>query len=298
MELSQFKDFLIGIDCSDLTISAYSNDLAIFSDWYRQTNGVDLQPSNLTSSDVRDYKQFLLVQKHSSPATINRKLASIRMYAKWAVESKLIPFNPVSGVKNVDEQQLSPKWLTRLEQASLLREAEKQILSSHTPRRLIESRRNHSIIELLLNTGIRLNELCSLEIQDVQLSERKGHLTVRNGKGMKMRVVPLNHSARKAIQDWLTIRAQNPSQKLFVGMKGELKPRAVQEIVQGLGEKAHIKVTPHSLRHSFAKNLIDTNRVSLDKVGMLCGHKSLNTTKNYCIPSLGNLQQSVDFLDD
>jgi site-specific recombinase XerD len=297
MELTGFKQFLTDIDSSELTISAYCQDMSLFSSWFEQSNGQSLTPQNLTSIDVREYKQWLLLNKKLRPATINRKIASIRMYAKWAVESKQITFNPISGVKRVAEQRLAPKWLTKTEQAALLREAERQILAAHTPARKFESQRNLSILILLQNTGIRLTECTTLEVQDFQITDRKGLLTVRCGKGGKTRVIPLNSSARKAISDWMQIRPMNSGNKLFIGKNGDLQQRAIQKIFSALGEKAHINVTPHSFRHSFAKNLIDTHQVSLDRVGQICGHKSLDSTKIYTVGSMQDLQESVDFLD-
>jgi integrase/recombinase XerC len=298
MELNGFKQFLTKQDSSILTIDAYCRDVTMFSHWFEQTNGEELNPKNLTSMDVRDYKQFLLVHQQARPATINRRLASIRMYVNWALDSKEISYNPISGIRGVGEQKLSPKWLSKLEQAALIREAEKKILASTTPVRGFEARRDRSILILMLNTGLRLSELCSLELHDIQLSERKGMLIVRNGKGMKTRTIPLNNSARKAIQDWFHIRPDTLSKNLFIGMKGDLKQRAIQEILKDLGEKANVHVTPHTLRHSFGKNLINTDRVSLDKVGMLLGHSSLNSTKIYTTPSLKDLNDSVGFLDE
>ena len=127
MNLDGFKQYLIHQDCSKLTIEAYCHDMTSFSQWFANTNSEELFPYNLTSTDVREFKQFLLVDKHARPATINRKLASIRMYVNWAIDSKQIEYNPISGIKSVEEEKLSPRWLSRLEQAALLRESERRI---------------------------------------------------------------------------------------------------------------------------------------------------------------------------
>jgi site-specific recombinase XerD len=298
MELSGFEQYLTNLDCAKLTTQAYCKDMSMFARWFEQTNGQELMPQNLTSTDVREYKQYLLIQQQARPATINRRLASIRMYVRWAMDSNQLSYNPISGVKSVAEQKLAPKWLSRLEQAALIREAEKNILASHTETRRLEAIRDRSILILMSNTGVRLQELISLDIHDIQMTERKGMLTVRCGKGMKTRVIPLNNTARTAIKEWLQIRPECGSEKLFTGMKGDLKQRAVQEIFKNLGEKAHVHFTPHSLRHTFAKNLIDTSQVSLDKVGILLGHASLNSTKIYTTPSDKDLTDSVNFLDN
>lgn len=298
MDLNGFKQYLLNLDSSPLTIDAYCQDIKLFSVWFEQTNGQELTPQLLTSMDVRDFKQYQLLQRHARPATINRKLASLRMYIKWSLDTNQISYNPITSIKSVAEQKLSPKWLTKIEQAALMREAERQILASHTPTRLFESQRNRVILILMSNTGVRLTELVSLELQDIQMTDRKGQLTIRNGKGTKTRIIPLNNSARKALVEWLQIRPEHSGSNLFVSINGDLGQRAVQEIFRGFSEKIHVHVTPHSLRHTFAKNLIDTGQVSLDKVGICCGHKSLNSTKIYCFPSLTDLQASLNLLDD
>ena len=298
MELNEFTLYLTNKDCSPLTINAYCQDMQLFSIWFEQTNGQKLFPNNVTSMDVREYKQFLLLHKKQRPATINRKLAAIRTYINWALDSKIISYNPITGIKSIEEQKLSPKWLSKKEQSSVLREIERRIMMSNTPTRRFEALRDKSIVILMLNTGIRLGELCSLEIQDIELSERKGYLTIRNGKGMKTRVIPLNSTARNALQEWKKIRPESIVQKLFLGMRGDLKPRAVQEMFQTLGEKTHVHITPHTLRHCFGKNLIDTSQVSLDKVGLLMGHSSLSTTAIYTTPNLNDLDIAVRYLEN
>jgi integrase/recombinase XerC len=149
----------------------------------------------------------------------------------------------------------------------------------------------------LLNTGLRVSELINQEMMDISLMDRKGELCVRAGKGEKQRVLPLNNSARKSLKAWFDVRPETDLQKVFISQRGAIKARAVQSILEDLGKSARIsKMTPHMARHTFAKNLVNSG-VSLEKVAMLLGHTSLDTTMVYITPGFSDLDQAVRVLD-
>ena len=120
-------------------------------------------------------------------------------------------------------------------------------------------KRNLAILRTLQHTGLRVGELCDLRLSDVLISERKGSVTVRSGKGGKHRVVPLNVDARKAISDYQEVRPKVADDHLFIGQRGEpLRPQGVELIVAKYARLAGLEnVTPHVLRHSFAKQVLD-----------------------------------------
>jgi site-specific recombinase XerD len=123
----------------------------------------------------------------------------------------------------------------------------------------------------LLNTGLRVSELVTLEIEDITFSERKGKLRVRAGKGTKERILPLNDFCRKAIKEWYSVRPTDKANRVFTSQRGPATTRAVQSILEDIGEAAHVEnLTPHVARHTFAKNLVNAG-VSLEKVAMLLG---------------------------
>ncbi len=136
--------------------------------------------------------------------------------------------------------------------------------------------------------------MSALNFSDVQLSERKGSLTVRSGKGRKQRLVPLNAEARPFLQQWLLSRSALDTTALFIGQrKKRLTARSVQRAVKRLAKAAGISdVTPHVLRHTFAKALLDSG-VGIEKVAVLLGHSDLNTTRIYGAPSEGDLEEAV-----
>ena len=147
----------------------------------------------------------------------------------------------------------------------------------------------------LWHTGLRVSEAITLTQRDVQLSERKGQVTVR-GKGTKQRTVPLNTEARQALQAWLDVRPITADDAVWISTETDcaLTVRSVQHVFERYGRAAHVEhLSPHVLRHCFGKNLIDAE-VSLEKVAALLGHSNLNTTRIYITPSEQDLAQAVE----
>jgi site-specific recombinase XerD len=150
---------------------------------------------------------------------------------------------------------------------------------------------------VLKNTGLRVSELCALRLGDLTLSERKGQLVVRAGKGGKYRVVPLNLDARKALSAYLAVRPTVADDHLFIGQRDEpLTPSGVWEIVVNLAQRAGLPdVSPHVLRHTFGKQALDAGE-SLVTVATLMGHARLETTALYTQPSQADLERAVEKL--
>jgi len=295
--LADFRRYLIDADRSPRTVEGYSRDLTLFARWFEQSNGYLLTPERLTPTDAREYKQKSLHVDKASPATINRRLAALRAYVSWALDQGFIEYDPVSAVTSVDEQPVAPKWLTRQEQARVTREVENALNAARSAAAQRQAIRDQAIVTLLLNTGLRVGELCALDLDDVKISDRTGEVRVRAGKGTKTRTVPLNKQARRALQAWLKVRGDVDTDRLFVGKRGELTQNAVQRQIAEYGRRARVEMTPHVLRHTFAKNLVNAN-VSMEKVAALLGHRSLNTTKIYTLPSQADLDQATQVLEE
>lgn len=175
--------------------------------------------------------------------------------------------------------------------------AERRIQAAKTEPARRQAVRDHCILIVLLNTGLRVSELINLEMIDITLMDRKCELRVRAGKGEKQRVLPLNNTVRKSLKAWFDVRPVTDLQKVFISQRGAIKARAVQTLLEDLGKSARIsKMTPHMARHTFAKNLVNSG-VSLEKVAMLLGHTSLDTTMVYTTPGFSDLEQAVHSLD-
>jgi site-specific recombinase XerD len=298
MDLSPFQTYLTESGRAERTTFGYLKDMELFAKWFEQTNGEELAPKNLTPTDIREYRQYLVSVKKSKPSTINRHLSAIRAFSNWAKDSGAISHSPADRIKSIAQQSQAPKWLDKKEQAALIREVEKRVLAARTEPAKRQAIRDQAILVILLNTGLRVSELVELELSDVTVLERKGEVRVRAGKGMKERVIPLNDTARKAIRAWLALRPNHSSNKIFISQRGPASTRAVQSIFDDIAKDARIDhLTPHMARHTFAKNLVNSG-VSLEKVAMLLGHSSLNTTMIYTTPGKSDLDQAVRLLDD
>ncbi len=296
----EFDRYLNQQDRSPLTIRGYLADLKAFGVWFQHTNSEELAPASVTPSDIKEYRQHLLAVERAKAATINRRLAALSAYLNWAVQSGQIEKNPAVGIRSVQQINNGPRYLDRKQQFALQRAVEKelQVARLRFPKRWVARQRDCSMVLFLLNTGLRLNEAVSLKLEDVQLTDRKGLVWVRQGKGGKQRIVPLNLDARRALQEWLNARPEDGTDFIWIAVESDqeqaLSSRSVQRALTWIGQQAGLStLTPHMLRHSFAKNLIDSG-VGLEKVASLLGHSSLNTTRIYVTPNQADLERAVD----
>ncbi len=300
MKIEAFAGYLLGQDRADKTLEGYRRDLAAFAAWYEQTNDRPPESAAVTPLDLRAYKQYLREVKQMKPATINRRLAALRAYFRWANQQGLVVSLPTDGIRDVPQTAHGPGWLDR-KQAFYLSQAATAAVQLAEARGLVPSahlaRRDAAIFSILLNAGLRVSELCALKVNDINLGERRGWVVVRSGKGSKYREIPLNKDVRQALKDWLEVRPKHAGDSLFPGRRREpLRPRGVQRAIERLALAAHLDtetVTPHTLRHTFGKNLVDAG-VPLDRVAMLLGHESLDTTALYTTPSRADLTAAVE----
>jgi integrase/recombinase XerC len=301
LHLDEFQAYLLAEDRSPVTIAGYLGDVRLFAQWYEGHYREVLIPTSLTNEAVRSYKQRLLDQA-AKPKTINRRLAALAAYAHWLEKAGYVKNarNPVQGVKAVKETVLAPKWLDKKQRAALLRAVDKEVEDAmrRYPRLRLIYLRDAAIVKLILYTGLRVGEIIQLRTSDVILDERKGNVVVREGKGTKRREIPLNAKARKALLEYMRMRPIVDSDDLFLGQRNEgVQSKTVQRAVQRFAKLAGLnEVTPHVLRHTFGKSLID-NSVSLDKVASLLGHSNLNTTRIYTTPGMDDLEDAVERIE-
>jgi len=279
--IERFLEYLNSTERSASTISSYTSDLYLFSRWFEETNHEIVSAIKITPTDLRKYKKYL-IEHPMKPNTINRKLGVIKSFINWLWETgKLKQRFPLP--KLVKQIIVAPKWLDKNQQHQMLRHLEKYA-----------GERDTAIIKLLLNTGIRVHELHKLQWRDVKISDRGGSIAIRYSKAEKYRDVPLNKDARSSLT--LLGFKDNAGKNTFVlqGQRGALSIRGIQKMLQRRLEYTSFdKVSPHVLRHTFCKNLVDAE-VSLEKVAMLAGHDSLDTTRLYCQPSFDDLAESVE----
>jgi integrase/recombinase XerC len=225
-------------------------------------------------------------------ATVNRRLEAVRKFLKWAIRQKIIKNSLVLEVKTVKTvRNRKPQSLTESEVHSLLKAA------GETRQGL--AKRNYAIVQIMIQTGLRVSEVSSLRLSDIQLQKRSGTLRVQQGKGGKQREIPLNATARRAIQSYLdTQEDKKKSEPLFVSTEGAaLSVRAIQTMMSALVRRAkikRIKVSPHTLRHTFALSYLKQNQGKVVELATLLGHDSLDTTAIYTRPSREDLADDLE----
>lgn len=283
-EIEEFVKYQKHLNKSSSTIISYKNDITVFAKWFNQENSYPFTIYKITPTDIRLYKQYLIKQEFK-PNTINRKLLSLKYFMQWGWDTKKLEYR-FPFPKPVKEHNITAKWLDRLEQNALLRHIE-----------CYAKTRDIAIVKILLNTGLRVKELCNLKWKHVIVTERKGSIEINYGKGNKSRLIPLNKSARLAFKSLDYDSNVGRDVQVFVGQRGALRPRGIQLMLKRVLSNTNLSVSPHDLRHSFCKNLVDSG-ISLEKVAILAGHESLDTTKIYCYPSHADLSDAVERISE
>jgi integrase/recombinase XerD len=274
-------------EVSPKTRASYRLDLLHFAGWFARTVGETFSAEAVTPTDVREYRGYLLNVEKRQPATVNRRLAALRRFFQWARAIGLAKELPTDNVKGVASSPRAPRWLEKREVDRLIRTVERH-----------GNTRDLAIVLTLRHTGIRVSELSSLTVGDVEISERQGSLTVRSGKGGKFRVLPLNVDARQAIATYLKVRPAVSTDHLFLGQRGQgVGSRAVELVITKYARLAGLEdVTPHTFRHSFGKHALDAG-ADLVSVAALLGHQRLETTAIYTTPSQRDLERVVEKLE-
>jgi site-specific recombinase XerD len=286
-DIMPFLDDLGRRDLAAKTIAAYRIDVLAFARWFPDSAGEPFSARAVTPTDLRDYKSYLRIVERRQAATLNRRFAALRAFFRWARGAGLITELPTESVRGVPAAPRTPKALAKRDVDRLIREAERH-----------GQPRNLAILQLLRHTGLRVGELCNLRLDDLTISERRGTLLVRSGKGDKDRTVPLNNDVRRAVTAYLPVRPLVTDDHLFVGQRGDpLQPQGVQLVVRKYAQRAGLPdVTPHILRHSFAKQILDAGE-DLATVQRLLGHERLETTAIYTQPTARDLEQAVRRLE-
>lgn len=244
-----------------------------------------------TLNDAYVYLKWLKDVRHNETATRARKTTAIKeMYAYLCDKQKIIKDNPLSDLDMPQVKHKLPKYLT-LEQS-------KQLVSS------VDSdffERDYCIITLFLNCGMRLSELCGIDIPDISFENETLRLL---GKGNKERIVYLNPACIDALTAYLDIRKtiDSPTQALFLSKrKIRISKRRVQQIVEESLDKAglgNIGVSTHKLRHTAASLMYQHGGVDTLVLKDILGHKSIATTEIYTHISNESLKDAANSMPD
>jgi integrase/recombinase XerC len=288
---SAFERWLRKAGRADKTISAYEQDVRVFSQWFIQENGCGFEPGLVTTLDLQAFRkaQIGLVQ----PSTWNRRRAALRVFCRWAMQEGLLQYDPSVQVERQEEVELAPRWLDRQEYGAFMRQVERLTNGQVSEAGKRQAVRDQAMVALMVFCGLREGEVCGLDWGDMQLGERSGRVVVRNGKGGKRREVPVGAEGRRMVRAWMDLRGDADG-ALFTGKRGErIQARGIQRRVAEIGRLAGVEVTPHDLRHTCAKRLVDRG-AQLPVVAAVLGHARLETTRRYVQPGWGDLQNAVE----
>jgi tyrosine recombinase XerC len=271
--LDSYRQHLQGRNLSPYTIRNYLSDLSHFLQ-FLQEEALSLQ--TLSRQAFRHYLARLS-QDGVAPASIARKVSTIRTFLRFLVHEGHLEHAPLSGVRGPKRPRRLPAYLSP-EQVTALIEA----ASGASPGEL----RDRALLELLYACGLRVSEVTGLDVGDVDLAE--GIARVR-GKGGKERLVLMGRPAVQALRRYLrdgrpALLRQPHQQALFLNMRDgqRLSARSVQAIVRRYAQRAGIdrRVWPHLLRHTFATHMLDGG-ADLRVVQELLGHASPTSTQIY-----------------
>ena len=292
---SFLQHLLVEKGFSPNTSEAYRNDLNQFWDFLQErrngsTNGA--YPWESVSLDLlNDYVNNLRGLKGYRDTTTARKVAAIRSFFGFLFENGDIAQDPTESMGSPRVGRSLPKCLSKEEVSRLLEMAERAVGN--------EARRDATILELLYATGLRVGELVSLNVTDIDLQESYIRCW---GKGSKERIAYLYPKALRELRNYLSqarvalLGNHKAQPALFVNHRGERLTRQwVWNILKAYGEKAGIsqRITPHTLRHSFATHLLQ-NGASLRHVQELLGHSSISTTQVYTHVTGNHLHQEYE----
>lgn len=265
--MTAFLRTLSGANKSASTITAYRTDLAQFARFLSETNCTIAGPADVTRTDVAEYLSHL-GERGLSGTTRARKLAAIREFFRFLQGEGLVGSNPTLGVATPKKERGSRTALRSDEYTKLLS------LAGGNPR-------DYAILQVFLQTGIRVSELCSLTRPDIDFENRTVH--VGNGKGQKTRTIELEKRGIQAIRSYLAVRPESLNEEIFLNYQGEpLGERGVRKMLAKYLKASGItkKISPHSLRHTFATHKAERG-VSPYVLREWLGHARLDTTQIY-----------------
>lgn len=265
--ISSYQDYLRRLPISEHTRRNYLARVKGYLRWLESTPDSSRALLNAQERDffVRDYKVHLL-QNGRTAGSVNAILGSLDNFHLYLGLGK-------AKVRRQDLPSSAPKALTKEEESRLM----KTVMLS-------PSRRNSTIIILMLHAGLRIAEVAALNVGDVFLTARKGEILVRCGKGNKQRRVPLNSELRETMLVFMS-GPKDPEEPLFKSQKGNrLSIAAIDHLVRQFATAAGIEMSAHSLRHTMITKLI---RAGCDTVlvAQLVGHSRLETTRRYALPT-------------
>jgi site-specific recombinase XerD len=251
------------------TVDAYRSDVTLFAEWVSRLDITE--PTEVSRDVVRQYVSFLTTMKLAK-RSISRKIASLRRYFGWLVRNGVVVADPTSAVRTPSDSGRLPKVLTADQLEALL-------VSTDPDAPPWRTSRDTAVVELLYGSGLRVSELCSMDVNSVNV---KAQAVLVMGKGARERRVPMSEPSLDALKIWMKFRHElmthSDEPAMFLNTRGRrLTPRDVRRVIDA---RSVAPTHPHALRHTFATHLLD-NGADLRAVQELLGHRDVATTQRY-----------------
>ena len=207
--LRGFHEMLISEDLSPVTVRGYLYDLNHFRNWLTESHGREPALEQILTVDLTTYRQYMVDVNHLKASSVNRRIQAVKKLFSWAHTGGLVVENPAKNVRFMKPSvRYRPKALRKKELHALLRVAGQ---SSHGL-----AKRNYALIQLMVQTGLRISEAAAVKMADLTIHERSGSIRVCDANGRKEREIPLNAAARRALTTYLsTSRSHDPDDYLF-----------------------------------------------------------------------------------
>jgi integrase/recombinase XerD len=291
--INDFLEFLsVEKGASGNTIAAYRNDLGQLEEFLAANkNGSGIKWQNIGQDEVLEYILYLKAQSYAE-ATVARKVAAVKSFFGFLQAEGQIKTNPTEQLASPKVGKMLPKPLTVQEIDELLEQPARRA----TP----EAKRDRAMLELMYATGLRVTELVSLDMQDVQLEGEKPYVRLI-GKGNRERQIPLLDQPVQEVREYIQnartrLVGDRKETALFVNRRGErLTRQGFWLILKGYAMEAgiHGRVTPHTLRHSFATHML-RGGMDIHKVQELLGHANISTTQVYTQVSREHIREAYE----
>lgn len=293
---NKFKTYLQENDKSEKTINNYIDNVILFTQYFIQMESEEFNPLIITPIDIKDYRSYCQTTLKLGVASINLRIASVKSYFNYLYLNKIITKNPSLNIKKIkDNRMLEPKAFSE----NIYRKLRREYYRSGNPLHIL-------IFELLSHCGLRANELVNIKLEDINMNmdikndtPRTGELTVVQGKGNRIRVIPLHKDVRIAIINWIEIRKHkkvDSSYLLISERNDKYTTNGIYRIIMKYHSKLNLEqhYTVHSYRHYFCKHLLSEANVNISTVSALAGHASIVTTHKYTIATKKDMDDAID----
>ena len=271
--LKEFENYLKNVRKYSInTVNSYLSDINIFLEYLKERK---INYKDVNRDVIRTYLKYLDTAKYKS-SSINRLLSSLNDYYNYLVKMKYVKYNYFEDINRPRREKKLPNFINYEEYMTLIKQAEKEENEFLRARNLL-------FLEILFDTGLRVSEAINIKLDDINKSECSIKVL---GKGSKERIVYFGEYALNYLNEYMAIRAgiNSPDKNYLFLNKNytKLTRRGAECLISSVTKQALLKqkVTPHTLRHSFATEMLN-NGCDIRSVQELLGHKSLSTTGIY-----------------